>query len=271
MFGAICGDVIGSYFERNNVKHKNFNLFSAKSRFTDDTVLTVAVADSIVNHRYFSSTIHRYSNLYPNAGYGSGFKKWFRSKHPHPYWSYGSGSAMRVSPVGFAFNSLEEVLEISRKTSEISHNHPEAVKGAQAVASSIFLARQGKDKQEIKKFIEDSFQYDLTKGIDEIRQYYKFDVSAQGSVPQAITAFLESTDYEDAVRNAISIGGDSDTIACMCGGIAEAYYNKIPQEIIDSVLSILPPNFTEVVKKFYSVYMQNSSIDFSSQNYPMQF
>lgn len=266
MLGAVCGDIIGSVFERNNVKHKNFSLFSSKSRFTDDTVLTVAVADSIVNHKHFSSSIHRYSNMYPNAGYGSNFKKWFKSKHPRPYGSYGNGSAMRVSPAGFAYNTLDEVLEISKKTSEISHNHPEAVKGAQAVASSIFLARQGKDKQEIKNFIEDRFQYDLSKGLDEIRQNYKFDVSAQGSVPQAVIAFLESADYEDALRNAISIGGDSDTIACMCGGIAEAYYKVIPQEIIDSALRILPKPFTEIIKKFYSVYMQNSNIDFDSHN-----
>lgn len=251
MIGAICGDVIGSVYEGHNVKSKQFPLFSRKTRFTDDTVLTVAVADAILNHKYFGPTIHRYSNQYPKAGFGGKFRDWMKSKHPKPYGSYGNGSAMRISPVGYAFNSIPEVMLLAEKISNISHNHPDAIKGAQAIAVSIFLARNGKSKSEIKSYIETEFGYDLNRTIDSIRQVYKFDVSAKGSVPEAIIAFLESTDYEDAIRNAISIGGDSDTIACMCGGISEAYYKTIPADIVDKVKKLLPPNFLIIIDEFY--------------------
>lgn len=251
MLGAICGDVIGSVYEGHNVKSKQFPLFSRKTRFTDDTVLTVAVADAILNKKYFAPTIHRYSNQHPKAGFGGKFREWMKSKHPKPYWSYGNGSAMRVSPVGYAFDNIANVLRLAERTSNISHNHPDAIKGAQAIAASIFLARNGKSKPEIKSYIETEFGYDLNRTIDSIRLVYKFDVSAKGSVPEAIIAFLESTDYEDAIRNAISIGGDSDTIACMCGGISEAYYKTIPADIVDKVKKLLPPNFLVVIDEFY--------------------
>ena len=251
MLGAICGDVIGSVYEGHNVKSKQFPLFSKKTRFTDDTVLTVAVADAILNKKYFGPTIHRYSSQYPKAGFGGKFREWMKSKHPKPYGSYGNGSAMRVSPIGFAFDSISDVMTMAEKTSNISHNHPDAIKGAQAIAVSIFLARNGKSKPEIKSYIETEFGYDLNRTIDSIRQTYKFDVSAKGSVPEAIIAFLESADYEDAIRTAISIGGDSDTIACMCGGISEAYYKTITADIVDKVKKLLPPNFLTVIDEFY--------------------
>ena len=260
MLGAICGDIIGSIYERNNIKTKIFELFSNRSKFTDDSVLTIAIADSIVNKKYFAPTIHRYSINYPDVGYGSRFKKWSKSKHPNPYYSYGNGSAMRVSPVGFAYNTLDEVLNISKKTSVITHNHIDAIIGAQAIASAIFLAKQGKDKLEIKNYIKNSLSYNLEEKVDSIRKYYKFDVSAKGSVPQAIITFLESNDYEDAIRNAISIGGDSDTIACMCGSIAEAYYKNIPEEIIIQALKKLPKEFIEVIYKFYLKFIKNDKI-----------
>jgi ADP-ribosylglycohydrolase len=230
------------------------NSLQKKTNFTDDSVLTVAIADSLVNKKYFNATIHRYSRLYPNVGFGSQFKKWSKSKHPKPYGSYGNGSAMRVSPVAYAFDTLEEVLQTAKKTSEFTHNHPEAVKGAQAIASSVFLAYHGKDKLEIKKFIENTFGYDLNFKLDSIRKEYVFDVSAKGSVPQAIVSFLESSDFEDSIRNAISIGGDSDTIASMSGAIAEAYYKKIPSSILDSVVKIIPKEFQTIVKNFYSKF-----------------
>lgn len=251
MLGAICGDVIGSVYERNNVKSKNFPFFSKDTRFTDDTVLTVAIADAILHKKYFGATIHRYCVNYPEAGFGSRFREWFKSKHPKPYGSYGNGSAMRVSPVGYAFDTIPEIMRVAEKTSSISHNHPDAIKGSQAIAVSIFLARNRKSKSEIKSYIEKEFGYDLNRSIDSIRKTYKFDVSAKGSVPEAIIAFLESTDYEDAIRTAISIGGDSDTIACMCGGIAEAYYRTIPADIVREVKKVLPVEFNTILDEFY--------------------
>jgi ADP-ribosyl-[dinitrogen reductase] hydrolase len=251
MLGVICGDVIGSVYEGHNVKSKQFPLFSKGTRFTDDTVLTVAIADAILNRKYFGPTIHRYSLNYPSAGFGSRFKDWFKSKHPRPYGSYGNGSAMRVSPIGYAFNSIPEIMQMAEKSSVISHNHPEAIKGAQAIAVSIFLARTKKTKSEIKSYIEREFGYDLNRTIDSIRPGYKFDVSARGSVPESIISFLESNDYEDAIRTAISIGGDSDTIASMCGGIAEAYYGTIPADIVDKVRKFLPLNFLSIIDIFY--------------------
>jgi len=213
--------------------------------------LTVAIADALLHQKYFSATIHRYSNQYPNAGFGSRFKVWMKAKHPRPYGSYGNGSAMRGSPVAHAFQSLDEVLKVAEKTSNVSHNHPDAVKGAQAIAASVFLAKKGSSKLEIKTYIENTFNYNLNRSIDQIRPSYKFDVSAIGSVPEAIIAFLESTDYEDSIRNAISIGGDSDTIACMCGAISEAHYKMIPADIVDRVKALLPTEFIAVIDSFY--------------------
>ncbi|SCD21167.1 ADP-ribosylglycohydrolase [Proteiniphilum saccharofermentans] len=250
IIGAIAGDIIGSVFERNNVKTAKFPLFSDKSDFTDDTVLTVAVADAILHDKDFAETIWKYGRKHPYRGYGGFFIEWLQSENRAPYGSYGNGSAMRVSPVGFAFDTLEEVLDVARQTAEVTHDHPEGIKGAQAVASAVFFARKGKTKDEIKQYITETFGYDLNFTLDEIRSYYTFDTTCQGSVPQAIRAFLESSDYESAIRLAISIGGDSDTIACMTGAIAAAYYKEIPIYILDLVYNILPETFIDVLDLF---------------------
>ncbi len=254
MIGAIAGDMIGSVYEHKNVKSKDFPLFSPGSCITDDSVLTLAIADCIMNGHSCHDNLLKYYHAYPNFGYGGKFHVWANSKNPKPYNSYGNGSAMRISPVGFAFSSLEEVLEKAREFSSVTHNHPEGIKGAQATASAIFLARNGKAKAEIKQFIESTFNYDLSRHIDEIRPDYSFDVTCQGSVPQAIRAFLDSTDYEDAVRCAISIGGDSDTIACIAGGIAQAFYGPIPRHIEEKVYEILNEELSNIARTFMQKY-----------------
>ncbi|MFN5790974.1 MAG: ADP-ribosylglycohydrolase family protein, partial [Bacteroidota bacterium] len=182
--------------------------------------------------------------------YGGSFYLWLKEDNLEPYGSYGNGSAMRASAVGFAFNDLETVMEVAKQSAEVSHNHPEGIKGAQATATAIFLARKGKSKQEIKNFIVQTFNYNLDFTLEEIRPTYPFDETCQGTVPQAIVAFLESTDYENAIRLAISIGGDSDTLACITGGMASAYYNHIPQEIMDFVVDKLPVEYIGIMNKF---------------------
>ncbi len=254
IIGAVIGDVIGSVYEWNNIKTTEFDLFDPKCDFTDDTVLTIAVADCILNQKDFARTIWEYGRKYPGRGYGSYFSNWLEEDSLKPYGSFGNGSAMRVSAVGFAFDSIETVMEVARQSAEVTHNHPEGIKGAQATATAMFLARQGKSKQEIKDFVISTFNYSLDFTLDEIRPTYEFDVSCQGSVPQAIVAFLESSDFEHAIRLAISIGGDSDTIACITGGIAAAYYRKIPNNIIDFVVDRLPNEFVEIINKFDKQY-----------------
>ena len=250
MLGAIAGDIIGSVYEGHNIKTTDFPLFDERCTFTDDTVLTAAIADAILTGSDYGEKLKEYFRLYPGKGYGVHFRKWAAHSSTKPYYSMGNGSAMRVSPVGFAFNTLDEVLREAQKSAEPTHNHPEGIKGAQATASSIFLARGGADKEEIKAYIENNFVYDLNEPLDQIRNYYKFDETCPGSVPQAIRAFLESNDYEDALRKAISIGGDSDTIACITGGIAEAYYKKVPHAIIERVKKILDQRLNNIVSEF---------------------
>ncbi len=254
MIGAVAGDIIGSVYEWKNVKTTDFELFGQRCRFTDDTVLTVAVADCILSGREYSEVFREYGLRYPDAGYGGLFRKWLFSRNPLPYNSYGNGSAMRVSPVGFASSQLEAAIDEAKKSAKVTHNHPEGIKGAQAVASAVFLARKGKRKEEIQVFIEDRFGYDLHRGLDDIRPGYSFDVTCQGSVPEAIIAFLESRDYEDAVRKAVSLGGDSDTIACITGGIAQAYYKQIPRFIIEKVRGTLPAEFLKIVDDFNNAF-----------------
>jgi ADP-ribosylglycohydrolase len=254
IIGAIAGDIIGSIYEWNNVKNIDFPLFNKKCDFTDDSVLTLAVADSILNRKEFSKTIWDYARKYPNRGYGGRFAEWIKNTDLKPYNSYGNGSAMRVSAVGFAFNDLTQVLEVAGQSAEVTHNHPEGIKGAQAIASSIFLARTGSSKQFIKNYISKTFNYNLNDTISNIRPVYRFDETCQGSVPQAIIAFLESSDYENALRLAISIGGDSDTIACITGGIAAAFYKAIPKEIIDFVNGKLPSEFLKLLTEFDEEY-----------------
>jgi len=255
MIGAISGDIIGSVYERHNIRRVDFPLFDPRCRFTDDTVLTVAVADAILTGSSYGDKLKEYFRYYPNAGYGPGFRRWAASRRITPYYSQGNGSAMRVSPVGFAFDTLEQVLEQAKKSAEVTHNHPEGIKGAQATASSVFLARRGATKEEIKTYVENNFNYDLNETLDQIRIYYKHDQTCPGSVPQAITAFLESNDYEDAIRKAISIGGDSDTIACIAGGIAEAFYKRIPDQIRNKVFQILGDQLKKVVQEFSEKYL----------------
>lgn len=250
IIGAIAGDVIGSIYEFNNTKTVDFPLFNEKCDFTDDTVLTLAVADCILHKKDFAKTIWEYARKYPNRGYGGRFAEWIRNTELKPYNSFGNGSAMRVSAVGFAYNDLDKVLSVAKQTAEVTHNHPEGIKGAQAVASSIFLARIGKSKQFIKDYIITNFKYELNDTIENIRPKYEFDETCQGSVPQAIIAFLESSNYMDAIRLSISIGGDSDTIACITGGIAAAFYKSIPNDILKFVIDKLPVEFNDLIIEF---------------------
>jgi ADP-ribosylglycohydrolase len=250
MLGAIIGDIIGSSYEFKRIKSTEFPLFTSASRFTDDTVLTVAVADCLLHGRDYAKTFREYGQRYPDAGYGCMFRNWLRSSGSEPYNSYGNGSAMRVSPVALAFDTIDDVLREAERSALPTHNHPEGVKGAQAIASAIFLARTRNGKKEISKYIEGRFGYDLGRSLNEIRPSYHFDETCQGSVPEAIIAFLKSSDYEDSVRKAVSLGGDADTLACMAGGIAEAYYKKIPKDIVRRARKILDKEFLAIVDEF---------------------
>jgi ADP-ribosylglycohydrolase len=254
MLGAIAGDIIGSVYEHQRIKTKDFPLFRAESSFTDDTVLTVAVAAAILSGTPYLTAIRDYGRRYPQAGYGKTFRSWLLQQDPAPYNSWGNGAAMRVSPVGFAFATENEVLRQAQKTAEVSHNHPEGIKGAQATALAVFLARTGHDKETLRARIQHRFGYDLNRTVDEIRPGYAFDVTCQGSVPEAIIAFLDADSYEDAVRNAVSLGGDSDTLACISGGIAEAFYRGVPIAIRDRVEEILTPDLWKITKAFSERY-----------------
>ncbi len=254
MLGAIAGDIIGSIYEWNNIKTTRFPLFGAGCGFTDDTVLTVAVAECILNGTGYAEKFKEYYTQYPGAGYGGMFHRWASSSDVGPYNSWGNGSAMRVSPAGFAFSTLEEVLREAERSAAVTHNHPEGIRGAQATASAIFLAMSGKSKEEIREYIVSEFRYDLEESLDDIRPKYTFDVSCQGSVPQAITAFLESDGFENAIRLAISIGGDSDTIACITGGIAQAFYGGVPEDIAARTLDLLDNQLRSIVIEFMDKY-----------------
>lgn len=248
MIGAIAGDMIGSPYESCPVKTLVFPMTVAA--FTDDTVLTVAVASAILKGADYGAAIKSFARQYPNLPYGGSFWHWIWDPKGIPYNSYGNGSAMRVSPVGFAFESIDDVLEQARRSAAVSHNHPEGIKGAQATALAVFLARKGEDKETIRQQIETRFAYDLNRCIDDIRPGYGFDVTCQGSVPEAIVAFLDATDYASAVRNAISLGGDADTMACIAGGIAQAFYKSLPVEVVRQVREQLPPALLTVVDRF---------------------
>lgn len=251
MIGAIAGDIIGSIYEFENIKTKDFPLFLRRSDYTDDSVMTVAVADWLLNGGDLVKVLQAYGNEYPcpMGGYGGCFSFWLGEADPKPYNSWGNGSAMRVSAVGWKFDTLEETLKVAEESAAVSHNHPEGIKGAQATAAAIFLARTGKSKQEIKNYIETTFHYNLNRTCDEIRPTYSFNESCQGTVPEAIIAFLDSRDFEDAVRLAVSLGGDSDTLACITGGIAEAYYG-VPENIVEQVKDRIPVEFFEIIQKF---------------------
>jgi ADP-ribosylglycohydrolase len=255
MLGAIIGDIVGSVYERNNIKTKEFPLFRDDCFFTDDTIMTCATAEAIMNGGEkddFIDAYKKFGRMYPDAGYGHRFKKWIFSETRKPYNSYGNGSAMRVSPVGFYAKSLEEALQLAKTTAEVSHNHSQGIKGAQAIASSIYLALNGKSKEEIKEYVETEFGYNLRRSCDDIRPMYRFDVTCQGSCPQAIIAFLESSDYESAIRLAVSLGGDSDTIACMAGGIAAAFYG-VQDDIVVKAREYLSEDIIKTIESFEAI------------------
>ena len=250
MLGAVAGDIIGSVYEFRNVKSTDFELFTPRSTFTDDSVMTLAVAKWLTEDKAHSlchliRCMQELGRKYPKAGYGGSFDWWLRQENPSPYESWGNGAGMRVSPVGLWAKTLDEALALAAVTASVSHNHPEGVKGAQAIASSVFLCKEGKSKREIKEYVENMFGYDLDRTIDEIRPGYYFDVSCQGSVPEAIIAFLEGNSFEEVVRLAISIGGDSDTIGCMAGAIAACTYS-IPDEIVEACACRLTDDLREV-------------------------
>ena len=255
MLGAIAGDVIGSVYEAANVKHPNFQpLVHPEAQPTDDTILTCAVAEWVLHGGDLVDRLHDWFARFPEAGYGGTFVRWAAHRLREPYYSWGNGSAMRVSPVGFAFDALEETLEHAKRSAEVTHNHPHGIAGARAVAGCVFLARTRRSKDEIREFAGKRFGYDLSRSLDDVRPVYRFDVSCQGSVPEAILAFLESTSWEDAVRKGISLGGDSDTIAAIAASIAAPYYGGVPSHIRTEVEARLPISVRTIVADFVSAF-----------------
>jgi ADP-ribosylglycohydrolase len=259
MIGSIIGDIVGSRFEFHNHRSTKFELFHEDSKFTDDTVCTIAVADWIIKSgekgitspARFASILQEWCKKNPYESYGASFIKWIDNLKP--YNSYGNGAAMRISPVGDYFITKDDVIYYSDMATGVSHNHPEGIKGARAIAYAIWLARSGNTKAVIKQAIEESFNYDMNFTCDEIRETYKFNETCQGTVPQALVAFFESTDFESAIRLAVSIGGDSDTIACIVGGIAEAFYKDIPHDFIRETVIRLPEDMKSVLYEFYDI------------------
>ena len=252
MLGAIIGDVAGSHYEHFPDKSLDIEFFREHSCFTDDTVLTVAVADWILNGGQLHEYFHNYVEKYPKAGYGGTFINWARGEETEPYNSWGNGSAMRVSPVAYAKDTIEEVLDLAERSAAVTHNHPDGIAGAQATAGSIFLARNGHSKAEIKQFVESQFGYDLSRTLDDIRPSYSFDVSCAGSVPESIIAFLESDSFESAITLAISMGGDTDTMACIAGSIAEPFYGAAPEHLWQSTKKYLDEDLLKTVGEFCS-------------------
>ena len=254
MIGVIAGDVIGSVHEHALTKSTDFPLFDPGSRFTDDTVLTVATAHAILSGISYERAYRDFGRQYPDAGYGGSFYDWLMAEEPRPYNSWGNGSAMRVAPVGFAFNSADDVLRQAAESAAVTHNHPEGIKGAQATALAVFLARSGASKSEIREDLTRRFGYHLHRTVDQIRPGYRWEVSCQRSVPEAIVAFLDSSDVEHAIRLAVSLGGDADTQAAIAGGIAEAFYGRLPEAIAGGVRERLPPAFIDIIDAFRTTY-----------------
>ncbi len=259
MYGAITGDMIGAPYEFDrSPKVKEFPLFSRDSEFTDDSVMTVAVAEALMDtigkddetvKAALVDSMQKWGHRYPYAGYGGMFAQWLRTKNPQPYGSYGNGSAMRVSSAGWLYDTLEETRHAASLTAEVTHNHPEGIKGAEATAAAIFLARNGKSKDEIKAYIIREFGYDLSRTCDEIRPTYFHVETCPKTVPEAITAFLEGTDYEDVIRTAVSLGGDCDTLTCIASGMAEAFYG-MPDFIKEECRRRLPDDMKAVCERF---------------------
>ena len=266
MLGAIIGDTIGSIYESRNIKSVAFPLFTINSRPTDDSVMSMAVAEWLITDPDRTQTsleerLVHWGYRYPRAGYGSAFSHWLfnrNEKGRQPYNSWGNGSAMRCSACGWVADTLSEALDLAKRSAEITHNHPEGIKGAQATVAAIWLARHNATKEEIKAYIIDKFGYNLSRNCDDIRPSYNFDVSCQGSVPESIIAFLESWDFESAIRLAISLGGDSDTIACITGSIAEAFYKEIPLFIITEMNNILEDSWWRIIKLIQSINANSS-------------
>ena len=266
MYGAILGDIIGEPYEFDRGdKTKDFPLFSRRPTFTDDSVMTIAVAEALMNSRgktpgeirqALVDSMREWGAAYPDAGYGGMFRWWLTADHPEPYGSFGNGSAMRVSAAGWLFDSLAETREKARLTAEVTHNHPEGIKGAESVAAAIWLARRGSTKDEIRDYITREFGYDLSRTLDEIRPGYSFYATCQQSCPEAIIAFLEGNGFEDVIRKAVSLGGDSDTIACMAGAIAEAFYG-IPDRFKSECKIRLPNDMIEILNRFDSACGRN--------------
>lgn len=246
MLGSIIGDIYGSYYEYHPVKTTVFKEFPKESKFTDDTVLTIAVADSLLHHIPYEESFYKWVNRYPDRGYGQQFFQWIISKDKKPYNSLGNGAAMRISPIAWYYNNLEDVLKEVEVCSSVTHNHPDGIKGAQAVASAIFMARTGKSKEEIKEYIENNFKYDLSRRLDDIRPTYISSMKASDSVPEAIICFLESNNFEETLRNAVSLGGDADTQACISGSIAEANWG-IPPKFRKKSMTYLPKDMKEIM------------------------
>ena len=262
MLGALVGDIVGSVYEFGNMKRTDFNLFQEGRHFTDDSVMTLAVAKWLVEDKlhtlsYLVNCMQELGNRYPNAGYGGRFFSWLWEGNPQPYYSWGNGAGMRVSPVGLYAKTLDEALTLAALTASVSHNHPEGVKGAQAIATSVFLAKEGCSKAQIKKYVEESFGYNLNRTIAEIRPSYKFEVSCQGSVPEAIIAFLEGNSFEESIRLAVSLGGDSDTIGCMTGAIAACMY-PIPDWIAEKCDTILTDDLRRIKDEFVDLIGKRS-------------
>ena len=253
MIGAIIGDIAGSRFEWHNIKTKEFELFTESSRMTDDSVMTLAIAKALLDTSPDYSglgpqsvkSMQRLGRYYEDAGYGRNFLRWIFSENPRPYNSYGNGAAMRVSPCGLFADSLDQARELARRVTEVTHNHPEGIRGAEATASAVYLARSGESIPSIRTYITEHF-YPIGFTLDSIRDEYSFDVSCQGSVPQALEAFFESTDFEDAIRNAISIGGDSDTIGAIAGGVAGAFYG-VPDKLREEALAFFDLDQVEIL------------------------
>ena len=270
MYGALLGDMIGApyEFDRGN-KSKEFPLFCENSRFTDDSVMTIAVAEALLNSRFLDDdsiwaalikSMRKWGKKYPDAGYGRKFLCWLREKDPKPYGSCGNGSAMRVSAAGWLFDTLEETREKARLTAEVTHDHPEGIKGAEAASGAIFLARTGRSKEEIRDYIVQEFGYDLSRTCDQIRPSYYHNESCQKTVPEAITAFLEGTDFEDVIRTAVSLGGDCDTLTCIAGSIAEAFYG-VPAILKAECKRRLPEDMAYVLGRF-DISREHSHDDF---------
>ena len=265
MLGAIIGDIVGSRFEWNNIKTKEFEFFTQECTVTDDSIMSLAVAKALLDSekeldklsKIAASCLQEIGRPYHNCGYGGLFYEWMYSDSPQPYNSFGNGAAMRVSACGYAAGSLEEAVKLSRAVTEITHNHPEGIKGAEATVAALYMARLGSSISEIRDYINSNY-YPMYFTLDDIRSSYRFDVTCQGTVPQAITAFLESSDFEDAIRNAISIGGDSDTLAAITGGIASAYYG-IPAGIRKEALSFLDKRLMEILNEFENIYLPQNS------------